>query len=101
MKKTVYYILAVFLFFAIPCLALAGNYVYGKVTYSDGSVCKGCKVTVMTESGISSPDYTDNNGEYRISISSNYIKKVYVSGMTKWEGHKSAYGGVRINVKAD
>lgn len=81
-------------------------YVYGKVTYKDGSVCANC-CSVRAELGggpfgtMSKEVCTNSDGEYRIDLSYCEVKTMFFKGRTVWEGRANAKGGVRINLNAN
>jgi hypothetical protein len=78
----------------------SGNFVYGKVTYSDGSTCRNCcGIQIETDSGMSKEGCTNSDGEYKIYVSSKYLKTVYYKGK-QWSGDAACSGGKRIDLNA-
>jgi len=78
----------------------SGRWIYGQVVYSDGSKCaKCCSVSIETSQAFSKDGCTDDNGNYKIYISSEYVRGVYFKGTKVWEGNQSAKGGVNINIR--
>ena len=83
----------------------ADCYVYGKVSYGDGSACRNCCSVQAELSGggagtMSKSVCTDDSGEYRIDVAYCEVKTVFFKGKTVWEGNKSAKGGARIDITA-
>ena len=77
------------------------RWVEGRITYSDGSKCGQCgPISIETEDGFSKQDFTDNNGNFRVHISSDYVKSIYFKGSKVWSGNKSTKGGTSINIFA-
>ena len=79
----------------------SGKWVEGHVKYGDGSKCgKCCSISIETENGFSKEGCTDDNGNYKIYISSDYIKAVYFRGSKVWSGSEESQGGATINILA-
>ncbi|MCP4125024.1 MAG: carboxypeptidase regulatory-like domain-containing protein [Bacteroidetes bacterium] len=83
MKKmfTVCIVITALLCLAFP--AVAGE-ITGKVVYSDGSACSGCKVQAsISRGGVTDHVRTDDKGYFRLTWSSdNWISKLFVNGST-------------------
>jgi len=78
----------------------SGRWVYGQVVYSDGSKCaKCCSVSIETNTAFSKDGCTDDNGNYKIYIASEYVKRVYFKGAKVWDGTKEAKGGANIDIR--
>ncbi len=88
-------------------VAMDNCYVYGRVTYKDGSTCNNCcdvqaETTVGLVGGMSKKVCTNGDGDYRIEIDScSEIKTMFFKGRTVWEGNKSTKGGARIDLRAN
>jgi hypothetical protein len=79
----------------------SGRWIYGRITYSDGSKCGHCcQISVETENGFSKDGCTDESGDYRIYVLSGYAKAVYFHGSKVWSGSQSTKGGTRIDITA-
>lgn len=80
MKKVAIYVFGGLL---LSTGAIAGE-ISGRVQYSDGSDCSGCRVSASISSGgVTDAIYTDSNGRFRLSWSSNnWISKLFVNGNT-------------------
>jgi hypothetical protein len=79
----------------------SGRWIYGRVSYRDGSKCGNCcQISVETESGFSKDGCTDEGGDYRIYVLSEYARAVYFHGSKVWSGSQSTKGGVRIDITA-
>ena len=81
-------------------------FVYGTVTYKDGSVCANCcsvraELTGGAFGTMSKEVCTNSDGEYRIDLAYCEVKTMFFKGRTVWEGRANAKGGVRINLKAN
>ncbi len=81
-------------------------YVYGRVTYQDGSACRNCcSVQAETSGGgagtMSKEVCTNSDGDYRLDLAYCEVKTVFFKGKTVWEGNKSAKGGARIDLRAN
>lgn len=87
--------------FVILCssVAFAGGKVKGKVKYSSGTTCSGCKVEINSEGGWQTTK-TDGNGRYSISVKGCYVNDVYVNGKKVWSGAKDSCGGLTLDLKA-
>ena len=91
---------------ALPSLSLAygegpsssGRWVEGQLSYSDGSKCGGCSISLETNNGFSKTGYANSSGYYKIYVASRYIKGVYTGGYRVWSGSRDASGGTRIDV---
>jgi len=100
--------LASFLFLLLAAStanSAADCYIYGRVTYKDGSACRNCCSVQAELSGggagtMSKSVCTDDSGDYRIDVAYCEVKSVFFKGNTVWEGNSSAKGGVRINIQA-
>lgn len=97
--------------FLLSLLILSANsnpadcYVYGRVTYKDGSACRNCCSVQAELSGgavgtMSKSVCTDDSGDYRIDVAYCEVKRVFFKGNTVWEGNKSAKDGARIDIQA-
>lgn len=79
----------------------SGRWIYGRVTYRDGSKCGNCcQISVETESGFSKDGCTDDSGNYKIYVLSEYARAVYFHGSKVWSGSQSTRGGTRIDITA-
>ena len=108
-KKTVLLTLATLLLAGLAAMTLAygegpsdsGRWVYGEVTYGDGSKCrKCCSISLETPNGFSKEGCTDSDAEYKIHIASDSVIAVYFRGSKVWSGSRSAKGGTRIDILA-
>jgi hypothetical protein len=78
-----------------------GRWIEGRVAYSDGSKCgKCCSISIETENGFSKEGCTDDNGNYKIYVSSDYVKAVYFRGSKIWSGSQETKGGATVNILA-
>ncbi|MDQ3011705.1 MAG: hypothetical protein M3X11_13485 [Acidobacteriota bacterium] len=83
----------------------ADCYIYGRVTYKDGSTCRNCCSVQAELSGggglgtMSKSVCTDDSGDYRIDVAYCEVKRVFFKGNTVWEGNQSAKGGVKIDIQ--
>jgi hypothetical protein len=75
--------IALTLILSLPAAAAAGE-ITGRIQYADGSDCSGCKVSASIKgSGMTDRAYSDRNGEFRLSWSSDrWIDKLFVNGRT-------------------
>ena len=79
----------------------SGRWVYGHVAFQDGSKCGKCgPVTIETENGFSKQGFTNEDGNYKIYVASDYAKAVYFHGDRVWKGSEKTKGGVRIDILA-
>jgi len=79
----------------------SGRWIYGRVTYGDGSKCgKCCSISVETENGFSKEGCTDDSGNYKIYVASSYARAVYFRGSRVWSGSNKTKGGTRIDIRA-
>ena len=89
-----------------PVANSAGDcWVYGRVTYGDGSACRNCCSVQAELSGgglgtMSKSVCTDDSGDYRIDVAYCEVKTVFFKGKKVWEGNKSAKDGARIDITA-
>lgn len=83
----------------------ADCYIYGRVTYKDGSTCRNCCSVQAELSGgglgtMSKSVCTDDSGDYRIDVAYCEVKRVFFKGNTVWEGNRSAKDGAKIDIQA-
>jgi hypothetical protein len=79
----------------------SGNWVYGKITYGDGSKCENCcQIVIETSSGFSEEGCSNSDAEYKINVASKWVQAVYYRGSKVWDGDRSAEGGLRIDIRA-
>ena len=77
----------------------SGRWVYGHLAYKDGSKCGKCgAISIETENGFSKEGFTDNDGDYKIYVKSDYVKVVYFRGDKVWKGSEKTKGGVQIDI---
>lgn len=90
---------------AMAANSTADCYIYGRVTYKDGSACRNCCSVQAELSGgglgtMSKSVCTDDSGDYRIDVAYCEVKRVFFKGNTVWEGNRSAKGGAKFDIQA-
>ncbi|MCK6527241.1 hypothetical protein L6R50_06630 [Myxococcota bacterium] len=79
----------------------SGRWVYGKVTYSDGSKCTSCgPIIIDTENGQSVGGFTDKDAQYKVYVAGSRARTVYYHGSKKWTGDLPTKGGARVDITA-